>query len=604
MPEQVATVKKNIYQVTSGQKFGSKRRVILCLTENPLKLTEVRDHFSPYGVEVVQAPVGQLAPVYLKELLALGSEKVRILSAVRESTRLLQRGTQNLAEMSDLEALDHVSRVTVFTIGSEQELVTREFERRTEGYLDNSRRAPEGDCYDWDYRFVVKSLGKTFWELARAGAKVSSRDFALAEYAQEDLYYSERIDMRFSPQSLEQTVDFRTPVDRFLEEEPLFSSPTAQAYGLTSAFKRIEARGLFWRSAKNRMERNWWYVGLAGIPLTPKKDRIHEVTFFVHDLFHHMRDDPIIAGPLTAQEKRVYVALRMMSEAITLGLADMLFIDTLVKSGVDYDFSKRQIYPLFQALGFETGESGLGKESLRELLWMNARYCLLGDDAPYLKRLGPNVAALEAFKAKYMPFFVEDYRWTWHNVESMATSNFERQDWWDYVAPIAQQAGLELLTVHQEAIHLPGQGEALVEAAFERFFEDSVVPVLYGADSPATPGASRSRAFARYMIAQSSLFFKPKYEIPETPFFRDTLQQFLLRSLPQVSLEDIDNARTFYGEYVELLSARNCIQTDQVKTFKQVHPLFEPFYVFYDENSDFYEDLTQISERMLGAQDE
>ncbi len=40
----------------------------------------------------------------------------------------------------------------------------------------------------------------------------------------------------------------------------------------------------------------------------------------------------------------------MVSEALSLALADMLFVDHLAHRGIDYDWSKRRIHPLFRCL--------------------------------------------------------------------------------------------------------------------------------------------------------------------------------------------------------------------------------------------------------------
>jgi len=114
--------------------------------------------------------------------------------------------------------------------------------------------------------------------------------------------------------------------------------------------------GPFFRAPSNRRENIYWNPGgNGGIPYTPKinkltgiPDAIHETTYFVHDLNHHiLMPDLVFEGTTDPLERRIQIICRMMSEALTLVAADMLFVDTLVRSGASYDFEKRKIYPLF-----------------------------------------------------------------------------------------------------------------------------------------------------------------------------------------------------------------------------------------------------------------
>ena len=109
----------------------------------------------------------------------------------------------------------------------------------------------------------------------------------------------------------------------------------------------------------------------------------------------------------------------MLSEAITLVFADMLFVEALRRGGVEYDWTKRKIWPLFRDCGldpFKHSDSQHLLSVFRTLLEANVPYCLLGDDTKYRELLSKHLGnpvevvapALEDFKQKYMPFFVED----------------------------------------------------------------------------------------------------------------------------------------------------------------------------------------------------
>ena len=173
----------------------------------------------------------------------------------------------------------------------------------------------------------------------------------------------------------------------------------------------------------------------------------------------------------------------MMSEATTLVFADMLFVETLRKSGYQYDWSKRKIHPLFLDTGLQPFVVGADNNSdnsantantttsdthpdsttgvststtniaasascFKKLLQANVEYCLLGNDKGWKQlicdhhREGENsvkeeddeannkYASLTNFKTKYMPFFVEDYRWTSANYDNMSKSPDVYHRWW------------------------------------------------------------------------------------------------------------------------------------------------------------------------------
>src|SRR5690606_33898717 len=135
-------------------------------------------------------------------------------------------------------------------------------------------------------------------------------------------------------------------------------------------------------AARNRREKNYWLPGLnAGVPFVPKRDDVHEATYMFHDLCHFALPDLLLDGQVGRAEHNVYVVHRMMSEAFTLVLADMVFVDALRAAGLEYDWARRRIHPLFASLG--VGAAAVDLSRLRPVLWANARFCLAGDPAAY-----------------------------------------------------------------------------------------------------------------------------------------------------------------------------------------------------------------------------
>lgn len=63
---------------------------------------------------------------------------------------------------------------------------------------------------------------------------------------------------------------------------------------------------------------------LSGLPYTPKKDAVHEITYLAHDVGHFTVPDLIFTGKASPNARRTYIAWRLMSEAVTMTMADMV----------------------------------------------------------------------------------------------------------------------------------------------------------------------------------------------------------------------------------------------------------------------------------------
>jgi hypothetical protein len=52
---------------------------------------------------------------------------------------------------------------------------------------------------------------------------------------------------------------------------------------------------------------------------------------------------------------------------------------------------------------------------------------------------------------------------------------------------------------------------------------------------------------------------------------------------------DIERMMSLYGKHVDTLVQKNFITLDDAQVYKQVFPIFEPMFVFYDEqNAEYY----------------
>jgi hypothetical protein len=96
---------------------------------------------------------------------------------------------------------------------------------------------------------------------------------------------------------------------------------------LANALAHVVNQGVLFRAAKGRRDGNYWFPGLnGGLPYVPKSDAVHEATYMFHDVMHQLMPDLVFDGQASLDHKRVYIAYRMMSEAVSLVLADMIFV--------------------------------------------------------------------------------------------------------------------------------------------------------------------------------------------------------------------------------------------------------------------------------------
>jgi len=62
----------------------------------------------------------------------------------------------------------------------------------------------------------------------------------------------------------------------------------------------------------------------------------------------------------------------------------------------------------------------------------------------FLLAAGSPEEPLKRFKEKFMPFFVEDFRWTEHNYDNMVKRSEENTRWWNDIAPLRNLDGIKV----------------------------------------------------------------------------------------------------------------------------------------------------------------
>ncbi|MNY85766.1 hypothetical protein D3C78_19660 [compost metagenome] len=103
-----------------------------------------------------------------------------------------------------------------------------------------------------------------------------------------------------------------------------------------------ENNGTFFKKTND----SYWYPSLnAGIPITNKPDPIHQAIYVLHDIVHCVLPDPL---PSTSEA--TYILTKIAGEVYSNIIADGYAVHVLNQQNVQYDFSQRKVYPMFQAV--------------------------------------------------------------------------------------------------------------------------------------------------------------------------------------------------------------------------------------------------------------
>lgn len=605
------------------------KKKVCVLTGNEHKAEEYRRIFGRYAVRpTFLAPDSEDDAAIEKiatDLLASGVDVV-----IRETSHLVGADGRRLRDMSLLRPATNVCKADVWTA----ECVTSLAET-VAGYVDPHRN-DTSHGFSWDRCFVPLSTNLTYGEMAARGLKTSARDLVMGRVIEDLLHFPKLVSTNFLPAGPTRLVDFETmPVD-MLERLPWFQAPEFEASPASRFLGSALQDGVFFRSSASRRERNYWFPGLnGGVPFTPKKDDVHEVTFMVHDVMHTLMPDLVFDGSESEGHRRIYIMHRMLGEAASLVLADYVFVDTMVKSGVEYDFAKRRIHPLFASI-VEASELDISiPEDMKRLLECSVRFAVLGDDN-LMREMGADPEALDAFKEKYERFFVEDYRWTDRNFANMQKEAPLFESWTDKVYDLLYYANVSTLGSFRSSCVGNGLENGLLsecrtyqkahekiatmapedlctlvfESCWDQFFKPAMERNVTMSNGLMNRNAARSNGFLRYMAGQSIM-----YERYEHVAGMSGLGGSLLREIGSMvahpnegevpfSLKDIQRLRSFHEMLVDHLHRSHAISAEEARLFREVVPVFEPFFVFYDSKAEHQPTLKETVANILGGDDE
>lgn len=547
------------------------------MTNNPRKVAEYRRFLGRHAQTLlVERPV----------------ESTDVLTGWLASARAVLADESNLFDPAgDLVRPGYVGparnicRLHAWVLDGQGGLVRRTYIREVAGRFDASQLRPEDpSVFDWDAAFT-SAAGTTLEELSAVGLKNSAREQCLSAFVKERLLLPERKQLNWTPAD---PSDWATDASLLLEH-PLFSGlPTP----LGNALRFVVQEGVFFRSAKSRREGNYWFPGLnGGLPYVPKSDPVHEATYLFHDVMHQLMPDLVFDGDASNDHRRTYLAYRMMSEAVSLVLADMQLVAHLASKPehAGYDFGKRRIFPLYSAL-----PDGVRNDA-RELAWAVTRFVLLGD-GNVLAQCGE---AWRSFSEKYTRFFVADFQWTRENWNNLVAREAMVRGWVALVHPETFRAqGVWLLS---DVVAKVGRGAALpdlVERVFELAWNARIAPALHFSGVPEVE-ASTARGVRRWLTGQLAFFaqYAPVLGLP--PLAHELAAR--VRDATPIGPAERESIRERFRLHVESLAKQGIVSDDDAATFPHCFPLFDPFFLRdYDLAAQEFPTVEAASRRAFG----
>ena len=231
-----------------------------------------------------------------------------------------------------------------------------------------------------------------------------------------------------------------------------------------------------------------------------------------HDLGHfHILELLYTGEEETDLQKLVYITYRMISEAATMMIADVLFAESLKRSNVEYEYYQRKIHPLYSESNLDIDRDGV-VFVLKKLIKANVEFCCKGNEEEWKNLLGDNFEKVfKPFKEKFAPFFIEDYRWNVENYENMSKRKKTMKIWWNDVKTMRYLTSDVPMYSIDDFIFLISEKlnndslptEKIVDLVFETMMEKIILPVF---EKEKIESFSENRrlynCFLRYMIGQ------------------------------------------------------------------------------------------------------
>jgi inosine/xanthosine triphosphate pyrophosphatase family protein len=638
------------------------KRFIYIYTKSIEKVKEIQDDFICYNIIIKQINPNDI-PLninideniknnktinnitylykYLKkpEYIDDNGDKIKILGLIIEKTILLDSNMNEIVDINKLKynnllQVKHNSKCYFYTtyknylniknnnnykiyniidVDNLENIKIKEelYETVTDGLIDITKLQIDIKKFGWDDIFVVSESMKSYLELLNDGQKVSSRNINISNLIENHIYYKKKRDLTYNPQNLNTVIDFKHNLFNYFNSIPEFNNNVMKTIGINNLIINSYNQGLFIKSSETRRQSIYWCPGLnAGMPLISKpKDRIHELTFQFHDISHFNIPDliPDFNIKYNNIQRHVYITYRLISECITLVLADMIFVYSLLESGYEYKtINNRKIYPIFKSIienpdnDFENNKEYI----IKKVLLGSFEYCFYKNTNIWKKLMKTeDHEVLNNFSDKYDTYFIEDFKWTSMNYDDILKNKDNITSWWNNIKNIRNYGkNLELYSV-SEFIELNNinvnDNEKLLTFDEKKNINTQIFNSVYNmyihrifnvSNNNYNFKSNLQNAFIRYAIGQSRIYFKYiKYKNTISHFntFINAIKLINFNLDESYIYKQIDNIINFYKLYLNKLYKSRFINQDDINTYSVIYPLFNPHYINYDiKNND------------------
>jgi hypothetical protein len=563
-------------------------RIVGVITQSKYKLEEFENAFSLYGITVIQIDKN----ANLEEIFKMSTPRRPLKDILREETALTDQFGDPPA-MEHLAQVVHHSKLYLYQMETDGSIKTTIYTAETNGFIDYTKRT-NNNHYDWDDIFCIRQTGDSYLENSQKGKKVSSRDKVISKFIQSQIHYKKLTHFIYNPQNQNEVVDFNHNLMSFFTQVPSFNTVFMKESNLYNIIIKMCNQGAFARASSNRREKNYWVPGLnAGYPYVPKpKELYHELTFCFHDASHFTMPDLVYdAGTKHPPHlmRSVYLVSRLISECVTLVLADMMFVNSLFESGLDYQtVGQRKIYPIMQAIKKKHSNP---ISIIYYILKGSYEYCFYQDTFQWKQLMYPEDSkCLDEFSKKFDTFFIADFAWSNDNYNDMTKHSNEFKIWWESVKHwrnYGVNLELESITefIDNNELHIQySNNKELFDKIFNCIFKKYIEPLFVTRMKFDTIENQRQNAFIRYMMGQSLIFFKEGEHYGIGQFNFETINRTMeyIRNKNDFSILQINRIRDFYNLFLKELQKNNVITPDDEIIFSQVYPIFRPNYVNYD----------------------
>ena len=513
--------------------------------------------------------------ISVEQILPSGQDPEQLLDqgfdlVCREHSRLVLPATEELAELSHLQTVDHWCLVDCWH--SQRGRLT--LQARRAGYID-ATRSPEAGGW-WDSQFCDASTGLTYQEQAvQRGTKLSARSAVLEQLVDSFLPASRR---GAYLQADQQVVDLDRSLSEVVRANPCFQSLGGN--WLEGVVAQALRQGLVLSLGQTRAQQVYFWPGLSGIPSVPRDSMVDEAKFLFHDLVHFLIGRLVPDGPMTDHQRQVFLAWAMVEEAVALLLADGFFVDQLHSQGLDYDFDQHKGYPFFCSQGWQ------GQPVHPEALWANVRFFVLGDRSGCPNPQDPRaVRYFEGFER----FSLGD--WLWNERMSLHARNdgeFYRR-WWTLAEPVNQRHDLQLLNLSAAAALIaPGPPEQLVRNVFLHIWHNRLEPAQ-GGILEVDLSQEREKARWRWLLGQLGFFAA----FPDSAPLRRAAELV-------VQAREFESLPAFLAQCMQSAVHSGLCSSHQAHRWGEFFPLFPPYYISYKARPGLT--VAALAERILGPE--